>query len=725
MTVIDDMLAAQRAAIHKMQGRLGARQRRIVGEAMAGLAGEIKQLRPGSWSYTVKSAVMQVVSRAFVDLSGKQTKALGDSAFDVTKMSAGLTGRWLNELDKRYRSGEVKPLRFDTLPWWTRKSEDVNRARLRMYGPSFRRYGAKSVAAIEDEIARVVLLGEPWEKARAKVWASTRKVVDDNQWMVDRIIRTEVSAVHNGIALEALREEDDDPKDPMFKVLIATFDKKTGQDSIFVHGQRRRLDEEFVDDSGRRYMAPPNRPQDREVVTGWRSSYGTYEAAKTPKRAIKTRKRAKVRPPQVTTPQIQGIEALRAARTADINAARRSLVPPGAITGTPEQIAASIDLNNSVRLRIHQLQVERKQMTESIDRLRREAGSRAVRARQVAARQLAEAAKVAPKSAPPVPRAEPKPATPKRSAAPKATLPKPTAPKPKAEPKSKPKAAKKQAAPAPKKAAKKQAMKMSKEEASEGLKKELERDLGQRKDLLDAIGEKLGPNAKAEIASLTERQARAAKGKKYVTPGGRVVTDPTNSKAQRDAWIASLTEEERKAVYDWSSEQWFRTIRSVDSGRGADSSVRAMKATGKLEASAINEAKIMLEAERKLAAFREALAKAPRFEGQVSRGLRDMPKDSALRMALDTPGAVIELDAVSSWSADEWEARGFAADGEGSYLLRVVTKRGAVISDERAVVLAAESEIMIDKGARFRVVTSTLRKGDEHRKLVILEEIDD
>jgi hypothetical protein len=691
VTTIAKMLEQQRAAIHAMQGRLGARQRRIVGEAMVGLAGDLKRLRPGTWSFTAKTVTMRLITKAFVDLSGKQIKSHGDSTQDVAKMSTGLTARWLNELDKRHRAGQVKPLRFDTLSWWSRKADETNRARLRMYGDSFRRYGAKSVAAIENEIGRVVLLNEPWEKARAKVWAATRKVVDGNQWMVDRIIRTEVSAVHNGIALEALREEDDDPKDPMFKVLIATFDKKTGQDSIFVHGQRKRLDEPFQDDSGRLYMAPPNRPHDREVVTGWRSSYGPYEAAKAPARLPETRKRAKERPPQATTPQIQGLEALRAARTADIEAARRALVPPLAIAGTPEQIAASIDLNNATRQRVRLLQAERKQIADSIARLRREAGSMAVRARQLAAQQAEEAKAVV----------APKPKATAKSAKPKAT------PKP-----------------APAKKAKKQALKMSKEDATEGLRKELDRDLGQRNDLLDAIGEKLGPNAKAEIATLRERQAKAAKGKQYVTPGGRVVTDPANSRAQRDAWIASLTEDERKAVYDWSSEQWFRTIRSVDSGRGADVSVRAMKATGKLEASAINEAKIMLEAERKLAAFREALAKAPRFEGQVSRGLRDMPKDSALRMALDTPGAVIELDAVSSWSADEWEARGFAADGEGSYLLRVVTKRGAVISDERAVVLAAESEIMIDKGARYRVVTSSLRKGDEHRKLVILEEID-
>jgi len=55
---------------------------------------------------------------------------------------------------------------------------------------------------------------------------------------------------------------------------VATFDKVTGQDSVFVHGQTKRLSEMFVDDKGREYDAPPNRPHDREIVVGWRSSYG-------------------------------------------------------------------------------------------------------------------------------------------------------------------------------------------------------------------------------------------------------------------------------------------------------------------------------------------------------------------------------------------------------------------------------------------------------------------
>lgn len=685
MSFVEDMLAAQRAAIHKAQTKMGARQRRIVGEAMVGLSGELKRLRPGSWSFSAKTVVMRLLSQTFVDLSGKQAKALGAGALDVTKASAGLTATWLGELDKRYREGKVKPLRFDTLPWWSRKSDEINRVRLRTYGASFRRYGAKSVAAIEDEIARVVLLGEPWEKARAKVWAVTRKVVDDNQWMVDRIIRTEVAAVHNGIALEALREEDDDPSDPMFKVLVATFDKKTGKDSIFVHGQRKRLDEYFQDDSGRLYMAPPNRPHDREIVTGWRSSYGEFKAAKVPKQAAKMRKQVKAAAPRVSTPEIDGLEALRAARTADIEAARRSLVPPMAFTGTPEQIASLADLNFAAQQRIRILQAERKQITASLARLRREAGSRAVQARQ-----QAEAAALAAKEQPKVAKAP--------------------APKPAKESAKKPKA---------KKAAKKQAIKLSKEEATDGLRKELDRFVGHRESMREELGRALGPAGREELAALQTRQDAVRKGKRGVVPSGRVVTDPEKSQAQRDAWIASLTEEQRKAVYDWSTEEWYGPMRMADSGRDAEIYADGIRMGGKADI------RIAMESERKLAAFREALAKAPRFEGTISRGLRDLPRDSALRQALDTPGAVIELEAVSSWSADEWQARSFAADGDGSYLLRVVTKRGAVISDKRAVVVAAEAEVMIDKGARYVVKTSELREGDRRRKLVILEEIDD
>jgi hypothetical protein len=65
----------------------------------------------------------------------------------------------------------------------------------------------------------------------------------------------------------------------MQKRLVATFDDRTGQDSVDLNGQTVDVHEPFrwevKDARGRKtgkvvlYMQPPNRPNDREVVVAW------------------------------------------------------------------------------------------------------------------------------------------------------------------------------------------------------------------------------------------------------------------------------------------------------------------------------------------------------------------------------------------------------------------------------------------------------------------------
>jgi SPP1 gp7 family putative phage head morphogenesis protein len=248
-------------------------------------------------------------------------------------------------------------------------------------------------------------------------------------------------------------------------------------------------------------------------------------------------------------------------------------------------------------------------------------------------------------------------------------------------------------------------------EATAGLRQEVQQWETQREDVLAKVVERLGPEAAAELRTLAERQRAVTKGRRGVTPTGDLVTDPQDSQRQRDRWIAGLSDEHRQALKDWSSEQWFGLMRSVDSGRGAEVWNDA-------------DARWTQEAERRMTSMREALATAPRYEGELTRGVRDLPKGSALRKALETQGAVVELEAVSSWSSDERSARSFATDDRGSYLLKVVTKRGAVVGDQRVSYTAHEAEVMLDRGARFRVVSVGKRPGDSQRKLVILEELD-
>ena len=62
----------------------------------------------------------------------------------------------------------------------------------------------------------------------------------------------------------------------MLKKLVAVWYKATGLDSKMLHGQTRRVTELFTDVvRGRQFDAPPNRPNDRELVVGWRASWGS------------------------------------------------------------------------------------------------------------------------------------------------------------------------------------------------------------------------------------------------------------------------------------------------------------------------------------------------------------------------------------------------------------------------------------------------------------------
>ncbi len=79
------------------------------------------------------------------------------------------------------------------------------------------------------------------------------------------------AAAYNRSGWEGAREAHDQLGD-VCKILSATFDDRTGWDSYQVHGQIRRIDEPFVSAFGR-YMHPPNRPNDREVVVPHRLSW--------------------------------------------------------------------------------------------------------------------------------------------------------------------------------------------------------------------------------------------------------------------------------------------------------------------------------------------------------------------------------------------------------------------------------------------------------------------
>ena len=272
MTDAVAIVAAMHADIDRFGNELGVRTDRLARAAITDLQRDLDKRSLGRWGMAARVSAIAQLRSGMERLAGRQAGVLTDAVPAIAGRSQARLASLLNHLDTRF-TGSVYPLRFDTAAWLEGNTRRLSRTRLQVYPASFARYGAEAVQQIEDVLGRLALTGKPWTEARGPVHRAIRGVVGERQWMVDRILRTETSAIYNGTALDAMIAEDT-PEAPMLKRLAATFDTVTGRDSVYVHGQIRPVREPFSDGK-RSYMAPPNRPHDRELVVPHRSTWGS------------------------------------------------------------------------------------------------------------------------------------------------------------------------------------------------------------------------------------------------------------------------------------------------------------------------------------------------------------------------------------------------------------------------------------------------------------------
>lgn len=159
----------------------------------------------------------------------------------------------------------IAPIRLDLV------TTKVENSLLRDRVSSVRRYGMSMVENFEREMRVGYLAGDTQRQIVERMVANG--FVSKRSWAW-RICRTESAHSMNAAKHEALRlQNEDEPDEPVLKKILATFDNRTAYDSKAVHGQVRKVDENFVDGLGRVYLYPPARPNDREVIIPWRKSW--------------------------------------------------------------------------------------------------------------------------------------------------------------------------------------------------------------------------------------------------------------------------------------------------------------------------------------------------------------------------------------------------------------------------------------------------------------------
>lgn len=143
-------------------------------------------------------------------------------------------------------------------------------------GGILQRYGYAVAEKFEKQLRTAVVTRKPFAEVRDAFVEESPFLQQAPQHWAERLTQTELFHAYNKGAHESMKVANAELGD-MVRIVVATFDDRTGADSWNVHGEVRGLNEpfEYVDYDGEHtlFLVPPNRPRDREVVVAHRLSW--------------------------------------------------------------------------------------------------------------------------------------------------------------------------------------------------------------------------------------------------------------------------------------------------------------------------------------------------------------------------------------------------------------------------------------------------------------------
>lgn len=216
-----------------------------------------------------RALVADAISAVERNIAALLTRAAGELAVRGMRDVVAIL-----RLQEHLFSGVVRPLALEQALRFDHVLAGVRSSRLRQCSASVHRYGVRMISEFERTMQTGIVTN-----------ATTAEMIDalvahggpgglfrERRYFAERIVRTELLASYNLGAQAAMVEEVEDFPD-LARIILAHHDRRTAPDSIFVHGEVRALNADFVDGAGRRYRVPPARPNDREIVIPWRRAW--------------------------------------------------------------------------------------------------------------------------------------------------------------------------------------------------------------------------------------------------------------------------------------------------------------------------------------------------------------------------------------------------------------------------------------------------------------------
>lgn len=175
----------------------------------------------------------------------------------------------IEKWDKHFR-GAIVPVNLDN----ALIASDVSNFLFEKHQVSLSAYGESLRAFMAQELSNAVIGNLPAGEVNRRLG----QIFLGEEWRLQRIVRTEMSNAYNVGKIRGMQETRDQFMPDLKKTLWHPMDSRTGKDSrkLAQDNPIVDVDEEFVEDSTgktKRYMAPPNRPNDRAILIPYRESW--------------------------------------------------------------------------------------------------------------------------------------------------------------------------------------------------------------------------------------------------------------------------------------------------------------------------------------------------------------------------------------------------------------------------------------------------------------------
>lgn len=248
---------------HRQLLSLDAKARRAVEKQLSDALEDVRSELDAISPETFRAQQLRLVA-FLADLtdrltSGKLEEVLTAAVSDMYRLAPDHTAAEINAWMRHYGQ-EARPLNLQAIAAIAQESI------IERVPSSLARWGPAMARRVRVEIASTLATRGDRNAATEAI----KHAIDGERWRARRIVRTEMMGAYNQAHhLSLRRARDEEGVGDLKKSAVVTFDARTADDSLPVHGQVRELEEEFVDGKGRRYLHPPGRPNDREKEIPW------------------------------------------------------------------------------------------------------------------------------------------------------------------------------------------------------------------------------------------------------------------------------------------------------------------------------------------------------------------------------------------------------------------------------------------------------------------------